>query len=100
MRYRMISASALPLALDVAGKGVTLEKLGDSVEVELSKRAAERIARHGAVCFEAIPEPAREPEPAQDTPAPEHDEPMPFEHADLTPFTETPPPAEAGAATE
>lgn len=75
MKYRIISASALPLALGVAGKSVTLEKRGDSAEVELNPRAAGRIAHHGAVRFEAIAEPVLEPapdsapEPAQDAPA-------------------------------
>ena len=90
MKYRMISASALPLALGFAGNGVTLKKRGDSVEVELSAHAAGRIARHAAVRFEAIAEPA--PEPASETPAPEHAEPLAC--ADLTGVattTETPP---------
>jgi hypothetical protein len=107
MKYRMISASALPLALCIAGNAVAFRKLGDSVEVELSPRAAQRIARHGAVRFEAIAEPVREPasdsapEPAQEPPAAEHAEPMPFTYADLTPIaTEPPPPADTGAATE
>jgi len=101
MKYRMISASALPLALCIAGGAVAFRKPGDSVEVELSPRAAERIARHGAVRFEAFAEPVRDSqsEPARGTLAPELAEPMPFAHADLTP-TETPPLADAGAATE
>jgi hypothetical protein len=106
MKYRMTSASALPLALCVAGNAVAFRKRGDSVKVELSPRAAERIARYGAVLFEAVAEPVREPasesapEPAQEVPAPEPAEP-PFAHADLTPMTtETPPPADADAATE
>jgi len=103
MKYRMISASALPLALGVAG-GVTLKKPGDSAEVELSPRAAERIARHGAVRFEAVSEPApvpKLPEPKREEPEPAA--PMAFAPASLTPFeitTETPPLADAGAATE
>jgi len=107
MRYRMISASALPLALGVAGKSVTLMKRGDGVDVELSPRAAERIARLGAVRFEAVTEPMREPasasasEPALETLAAEYAEPMPLAHADLTLITtETPSLADAGAATE
>jgi len=99
MKYRMISASALPLALGVAGGGVALKKRGDSVAVELSPRAAERIARYGAVRFETISEPAPAPKPAE----PEHAEPIAFAHACFTPFeiaTETPPPADADAATE
>lgn len=105
MKYRMISASALPHVLSVAGNRVAFGKQGDSVEVELSPRAAERIARHGAVRFEAIAEPAPEPapEPASETPAPE--QPMAFARADLTGVppaipTETPPPEESGAETE
>ncbi len=91
MRYRMISASALPLALSVAGSAVALRKPGDSVEVELSAQAAERIARHGAVRFEALIEPPPEPvhEPAEEARATEHAEPLAFAHADLT-TTETP----------
>jgi len=104
MKYRMISASALPLALGVAGGGVALKKRGDSVAVELSPRAAERIARHGAVRFEAIPEPPpapKPPEPRQEER--EHAEPIAFAPARFTPFeiaTETPPQADADAATE
>ena len=87
MKYRMISASALPLALGVADGEVRLKKLGDSVEVELSPRAAERIARHGAVRFEAVPEPVPVPKPLEPKPAePEHAEPIAFAHACFTPF--------------
>lgn len=95
MKYRMISASALPLALSVAGNAVAFRKLGDSVEIELSACMAERVARHGAVRFEAIAEPAPEPvpEPAQEAPVPEHT-PLPCAHADLI-TTETPPETEA-----
>ena len=95
MKYRMISASALPLALSVTGNAVVLRKPGDSVEVELRAQAAERIARHGAVRFEALIEPPPEPvhEPAEEARAPEHAEPLQFAHADLT--TETPPETEA-----
>lgn|SRR3569832_180114 len=104
MKYRMISASALPLALGVAGGEVRLKKLGDGVEVELSPRAAERIARHGAVRFEAIAEPVPVPKPSE----PKQEEPklaeaVAFMPASCTPpdmTTETPPQADADAITE
>jgi hypothetical protein len=95
----MISASALPLAFSVAGAAVVFRKPGDSVEVELSARAAERVARHGAVRFEAVSEPA--PERAEESPAAMPAEPVPFAPANLTPVTtEASPPAEPGAETE
>ena len=87
MKYRMISASALPLALSLAGSAVSFRKPGDSVEVELSPGAAERMARYGAVRFEAVAEPAPHPapEPERETPAPEHAEEVPLAPADLLP---------------
>jgi hypothetical protein len=94
MKYRMISASALPLALCIAGNAVMLRKPGDSMEVELSPRAIERLAQHGAVRFKVIAEPV--PELVNEPPAPEPAEPTLLALADLASITtETPPETDA-----